>query len=173
MRSIGINNLSSVVYVVCANTEVIFAAAISALVLKKAPNSYQVAAIFLVLGAVIFAVWDPDTGEFEGQDGKGDQDSMVLGILLTCFSRFLSAFNSILAEKTLGKNRKSPWGVHELPIAQALIPTFVLPATLLISKENTKQWPKLTAPGTPGVPLLAFILGSMAIVKLVVNVIVQ
>jgi hypothetical protein len=169
MRSFGINYLSGVVYVVCANTEIIFAALLSSLVLGKHVNVYQIFAIVLVVGSLVFATLDPKTWKFESNGDPEDPDSnhFAIGIVLTIASRFLSAVNSILAEKMLGKNKKSPWGIHELCITQALVPTIVLPFTLLISKES-EQWHKLIDnPGTPGSAVLVVILVAMSLTKLV------
>jgi drug/metabolite transporter (DMT)-like permease len=168
MRSFGINYLSGVVYVVCANTEVIFAALLSSLVLGKHVNRFQIFAIGLVIGALVFAILDPKTWKFEkgGDPQHPTSNHFAIGIALTIASRFLSAVNSILAEKMLGKNKKSPWGIHELCITQALVPSFVLPFTLLISQEQ-RNWSKLSDPGTPGMTVLAVILVAMSLTKLV------
>jgi drug/metabolite transporter (DMT)-like permease len=168
MRSFGIVYLSGILYVVCANTEIVFVALLSYFVLGQNVNLYQITAIILVIGSVIFATLDPTTWTFDtGGNANSTPKEFVIGVVLTVFSRFLSACNSVVAQKMLGKNKKSPWGVHELCIAQALAPTVILPFTLLISQEN-KKWGELTSnPNTPGLTALGFIFFALAITKLV------
>jgi drug/metabolite transporter (DMT)-like permease len=169
MRAIGISNLSGVFYVICSNTEVVFSAVLSVIVLEKKLNMYQILGVLLVVGAVIFAVWDPNTGGFStGSDEEGaSQQAFIIGVSVTIGSRFLSSLQSVIAEKTLGKSRKSPWGVNEITIAQAIIPSFLLPLTLLVSKEEKKEWPALVEDGVPPEWLLVLIFVALSMVKLV------
>mmetsp|Transcript_31998 Transcript_31998/g.84308 ORF Transcript_31998/g.84308 Transcript_31998/m.84308 type:complete len:297 (-) Transcript_31998:132-1022(-) len=111
MRSVGINELSGMAYVICSNTEIVFAAFFSVTLLGKKLNMYQYSAIFLVLMAVMLSVYDPSTNSFGGDTGK--QDGFILGVTLTVTSRLLSAFNSVLAEWCLGQNKKAAWVLHE------------------------------------------------------------
>jgi drug/metabolite transporter (DMT)-like permease len=169
MRSFGIIYLTGIVYVVCANTEIVFVALLSYFVVGKNVNAYQVAGVVLIILALLFAVVDTTTWTFESDGGNSNSthEQFITGVTLTIISRFLSACNSLIAAQMLGKNKKSPWGVHELCIAQALAPTIVLPFTLLISKEN-ERWSELsTNTDTPGHTALGFILLALALTKLV------
>lgn len=176
MRSIGINELSGMAYVVCSNTEIVFASLFSVTLLGKPMNAWQVSAVALVLGAVALAVYDPGTGTFGGVE-SGSSDGFLLGASSTIASRLLSAFNSVLAEWALGQNKKATWVLHELPIAQAVMPTIILPMMLAwvpSANKETQQWNKLFGSRGPtelwgigGQFLLAITLGSMAITKLV------
>jgi drug/metabolite transporter (DMT)-like permease len=156
-------------YVVCANTEIVFCAFLSWTVLGQHVNRYQISAIALVIGSVIFAALHPTTWKFDANGGNSNStpQQFITGIVLTVSSRFLSACNSIVAQKMLGANKKSPWGVHELCIAQALAPSIVLPFTLLISHEN-RWWSNLgTNYPNPGTTALVFILVALSLTKLV------
>lgn len=172
MRSVGINELSGMAYVVCSNTEILFCSFFSVTLLGKSMNSWHISAVALVMGAVGLAVY--------GEGGSGGQfgDGFVSGAVFTVLSRMLSAFNSVLAEWCLGKNKKAAWVVHELPIAQAVMPTLFLPLLVIAvpsaKNEPTKQWVKLFGSegptemwGTGGKFLLYTIIGSMAVSKLV------
>ncbi|KAK3281757.1 hypothetical protein CYMTET_10467 [Cymbomonas tetramitiformis] len=179
LRSIGINELDGVIYVICSNTEVIFSAVLSVLVLKKRLNVYQISAVLLVLGAVIFAVWDPSrpglgsafdkARDSEHGQASHAQTMFIAGVTSTLASRLLSALNSILAEWFLGKNKKSTWCVQELPLVTAIVPSVLLPWSLIITKENTAEWGKLTRSDAPGHAwgLIYFILLALSMAKLV------
>lgn len=178
LRSVGINGLDGVIYVICSNTEVVFSAVLSVLVLKKGLNAYQISAVLLVLGAVIFAVWDPQepglgsafASARDSEDGHAHARTMfIVGITSTLASRLLSALNSILTEWFLGKNKKSTWCVQELPLVTAIVPSAILPWSLVITAENALQWGKLTRSDAPGHSwgLIYFIMFALSMAKLV------
>ena len=97
-RTVGLTTLPPTLYVVIANTEIIFEALMSAAILKRPPNMMQITAIFFVLSGVMISLYDPVKGKF-GSNQNVSQSNLILGVFLSLLSRMTSSLNTVLADR--------------------------------------------------------------------------
>jgi len=137
-RMIGLSVLSPIVYVICANTEIVWETFMTRTLLKKKVTSLQYSAVLLVLLAIPLSIYDPATksfGQENDDESSGGTSGLVLGISLSLASRFASSLNTILAERFLGEEKKTKIGVSECAVANAIIPFFTIPIVLAFNNE--------------------------------------
>lgn len=140
-RTIGLTSLPPTVYAIIANTEIVFEGLMTRFYLRRKLTIYQNISIAFVVIAVLLSLWDPKKGTF-GREGKGSGSSsraIQIGIGVSLLSRFASSINTILADRFLGRDRKTRIGVYECAFFNALIPFCVIPLALLADSEQ-KQW---------------------------------
>ena len=142
-RTIGLTTLPPTLYVICANTEIVFETIMTKMILKKDVNQFQLLAVLLVIAGVSISLYNPRTHRY-GHNENVSQSELIAGVILSIASRFASSLNTISAEKFLGKDRKSYYGVLEVSIANSLIPSFILPLALLVAPEY-HQWKSLSS----------------------------
>ena len=123
-RTYGITQLPATLYVIFANTELIFEALLTRYYLKRFfisliqkasflfnffvcvlgrhVNHTQVAAVTLVLLGLMISVYDPKTKKY-GENENVGSGALTLGIFMSLLSRLCSSFNLILAERFFNK----------------------------------------------------------------------
>jgi hypothetical protein len=98
-RMYGLSSLPPTLYVICANTEIVFETAMTKLILKRDVTFLQYIAVFLVLSAVILSLYNPNDNVFGQGDSNSSTEYILIGVGLSLASRFASSLNTILAEK--------------------------------------------------------------------------
>ena len=93
--------------------------------------------VVLAISAMFCVTFDPKNGCFKCKDKN--VAATVDGIVFALLSRMLSSFNSVLAQKLLGKDKKSRWGVMELSLFNSLIPSIGIPFVLFFTREH-ENW---------------------------------
>ena len=91
---------------------------------------------------------DCDQQISESSAGKADSSKIRLGISISLLSRFTSSINTILADRFLGRDRKTRIGVYECAFFNAIIPFAVIWFALLFSDEATTWASQLTGKST-------------------------
>lgn len=138
-RTVGITSLPASIYVICANTEIVFETIMTKVILRREVSYLQLASVVFVLAGVSISLYDPKKGRYG--DGQGvSQTQLLTGVFMSLLSRLASSLNTILADRFLGKDAKSRMGVLECSLANSLIPCLVLPLVLLVIPEYQK-WP--------------------------------
>jgi drug/metabolite transporter (DMT)-like permease len=99
----GMSDLQPVIYVIVANTEIVFETLMTSFVLKKTVSGMQYFAVFLVVLSVPLSIYDPtpNSSSFGGTNQR-----LLVGVLLSLASRLASSLNTILAEKFLGEEKR-------------------------------------------------------------------
>jgi drug/metabolite transporter (DMT)-like permease len=97
-RTVGLTSLPPTLYVIIANTEIIFEVMMSRVLLGKPANRLQRVAILFVLAGVFIALYDPVNKKF-GSSQSVSQTTLLVGVFLSLLSRFMSALNTVLADK--------------------------------------------------------------------------
>jgi drug/metabolite transporter (DMT)-like permease len=97
-RTVGLTSLPPTLYVIIANTEIIFEVMMSRFLLGKPANRLQRIAILLVMAGVLIALYDPVNHRF-GSNQSVSQTTLLVGVFLSLLSRFTSALNTVLADK--------------------------------------------------------------------------
>ena len=138
LRSYGINALPGPLYVITANTEIIFTTMLNRLWLKKELTWHQYVAVNLVMIGVCMGLYDPSCHCF-GSDPYISNKELWIGLSCSILSRFVSALNSNLAEKILGNSRKSIIGVNKVSFINSFVP-FILVPLLGVLVGETKEW---------------------------------
>jgi len=141
-RTMGITSLPPTIYVICANTEIVFETIMTYALLKRAVSIYQLASVALVLSGVMASLYNPITERY-GENQNVSQEVLLVGVAVSLFSRFASSLNTVLADRFLGKDAKSRMGVLECSLANSLIPFCVLPLALLAVPEYRDWGPVL------------------------------
>jgi drug/metabolite transporter (DMT)-like permease len=140
----GLSQLPATLYVICANTEIVFETIMTKVILKRSVTNIQTTAVILVISGVCISLYNPNTGSYGGEHDASNKPSTVLiGVFLSLFSRFCSSLNTILAERLLGKDVKSKVGVNECAVANAVIPFFLSPICFSFTKEYRFWGPTL------------------------------
>jgi hypothetical protein len=98
-RMYGLTTLPPTLYVICANTEIVFETAMTKIILHRSISWFQYLAVFLVLGAVVLSLYNPTDQVFGQGDSKSSTQVILTGVGLSLASRFASSLNTILAEK--------------------------------------------------------------------------
>jgi drug/metabolite transporter (DMT)-like permease len=98
-RMYGLSTLPPTLYVICANTEIVFETAMTKFILHRQVSPLQYVAVFLVLSAVILSLYNPNDHVFGQGDSSSSPESILIGVGLSLASRFASSLNTILAEK--------------------------------------------------------------------------
>lgn len=137
-RTMGITSLPPTIYVICANTEIVFETIMTYWLLRRPVSTYQLISVSLVLLGVLVSLYNPVTQRY-GENQNVSQKVLLAGVAVSLFSRFASSLNTVLADKFLGKDAKSRMGVLECALANSLIPCLVLPLALLVVPEY-KDW---------------------------------
>jgi len=139
-RTVGLTALPPTIYAIIANTEIVFEGLMTRFYLGRKLTSYQLLSIGLVVTAVLLSLWDPKKGTF-GASGTGTSSpkTIRIGIIVSLVSRLASSINTILADRFLGRDRKTRIGVYECAFFNALIPFCVIPLAFLVVPEE-KQW---------------------------------
>lgn len=144
-RTVGLTTLPPTIYVICANTEIVFETIMTKIILHKDVNSLQVTAVLFVIVGVSISLYNPVSKRY-GHNENIDQSYLFIGVILSLASRFASSLNTISAEKFLGKDAKSYFGVLEVSIANSVVPSIILPFALLFVPE-IKDWGQLISFG--------------------------
>jgi drug/metabolite transporter (DMT)-like permease len=97
-RCYGIVNLPPTLYVISANSELIWEALLTYFVLNRDLNKYHLTAVFMILFAICLSLYDPKTNTY-GETNNVSTYQLTVGLSLSAISRFLSALNTILAER--------------------------------------------------------------------------
>jgi drug/metabolite transporter (DMT)-like permease len=97
-RTVGLTSLPPTLYVIIANTEIIFEVMMSRFLLGKPANQLQRVAIVLVMAGVLIALYNPVNHKF-GSNQSVSQTTLLVGVFLSLLSRFTSALNTVLADK--------------------------------------------------------------------------
>jgi drug/metabolite transporter (DMT)-like permease len=133
-RTIGLTSLPPTIYVIIANTEIVFEAFMTVVVLRRKISAYQIVSVVLVIAGVMIALYDPKSNKY-GSNEDVSHSTLVVGVIVSLASRFCSSLNTVLADRFLGKDRKTRMGVLECSLANAIIPSFFLPVALLAIPE--------------------------------------
>mgnify|MGYP003387045547 CR=1 FL=1 len=99
-RCYGIVNLPAILYVISSNTEIVWESMMTYFILGRNIDSYQLTAVLFVILGVIISLYDPKTGTLgDPKEHTDDRRQILIGLGLSCISRFLSSLNTILAER--------------------------------------------------------------------------
>lgn len=98
-RMYGLSALPPTLYVICANTEIVFETAMTKVILHRSVSYLQYGAVFLVLAAVVLSLYNPNDHVFGQGDSNSSTSDILIGVGLSLASRFASSLNTILAEK--------------------------------------------------------------------------
>jgi len=164
-RTIGLSTLPPTIYTIVANTEIVFEGLLSCFYLKRTLSSLQIASIAFVVIGVIVSLWNPADGTYGEGNNNTTADDMVLGLGVSFLSRLASSLNTILADKFLGKDRKTRLGVLECSFFNALIPCMILPIALAIVPEGDKWTEQLTGRDTKGTVGVTFLCITVCLAK--------
>lgn len=164
-RCYGIVDLPPTLYVITANTEIVWESFMTQFILGRRINIYQFTAVCMVISGVAIALYDPSNNTYGASSGA-TRSQVTTGVCLSLLSRFLSALNTILAERLLGKDRKSAIGVSECTFSNSIIPFFLLPLVFIFVPEY-KQWGELTGHDAGMTTLLVFLCCGVGLSKLV------
>lgn len=154
-RTIGLTTLPPTMYVIAANTEIIFEAGLTAFILRRPMSIRQIASMLFVISGVLVSLYDPKTNKY-GENENVSQHALVFGFVISLVSRFVSALNAVLADRYtifsdfllcntfryLGKDRTSHLVVLECSLSNSIVPFCLLPLVLLFLPEYEK-WDKL------------------------------
>jgi drug/metabolite transporter (DMT)-like permease len=140
-RTIGLTSLPPTLYAIIANTEIVFEGFLTRFYLGRKLRKYQILSIIFVICGVLVSLWDPVKGTFGKEDDSHNTNSktLVTGILVSLLSRITSSINTILADRFLGRDRKTRIGVYECAFFNALIPFCVIPLAFIFDNE-TAHW---------------------------------
>lgn len=97
-RCYGIVNLPPTLYVISANSEMVWEALMTKFILKRDLNSWHRIAVMMVVFAIALSLYDPRTGKY-GETNDTSAYQLTVGLSLSGLSRFLSSLNTILAER--------------------------------------------------------------------------
>jgi drug/metabolite transporter (DMT)-like permease len=101
-RMIGLTSLPPTLYVITANTEILFEAILTRFYLHRKVSSMQLMAVFFVVAGVTVSLYHhtvtPDSHPLESSK-KHHLWSLYLGVAVSIFSRFASSLNTVLADK--------------------------------------------------------------------------
>lgn len=162
-RTIGLTTLPPTIYVICANTEIVFETIMTKVILQKDVNLSQLFAVALVIGGVSISLYNPVSKRY-GHNENISQWNLIVGVLLSLASRFASSVNTISAEKFLGRDAKSYFGVLEVSIANSLVPSLILPFVLAFVPE-TKDWGDLANFGSVDTTYIVVLCVGVALSK--------
>lgn len=162
-RTIGLTTLPPTIYVICANTEIVFETIMTKAILKKNVNMLQIFSVALVISGVAASLYNPISKRY-GHNENVDRSHLIIGVALSLASRLASSLNTISAEKFLGTDAKSYFGVLEVAIVNSLIPSLLLPIVLALGAE-TKQWGCLLQVGTFDTACVALLCVGIALSK--------
>jgi drug/metabolite transporter (DMT)-like permease len=97
-RTMGITSLPPTIYVIAANTEIVFETIMTKVILRKTVSYLQLLAVSLVLGGVAVSLYDPTTGQY-GSNENVSQEALLVGMMVSLLSRLASSLNTILADR--------------------------------------------------------------------------
>ena len=97
-RTFGLTTLPPTLYVIIANTEIVFEAIMSATFLGRKPGHLQILAVSFVLMGVMISLYDPVNNKY-GSSPSISQQTLLTGIFMSLLSRFTSALNTVLADR--------------------------------------------------------------------------
>lgn len=97
-RTIGITSLPPTIYVICANTEIVFETIMTKVVLKRTISYLQLLAVSFVITGVLISLYNPKTNKF-GDNDNVSQQTLLLGVVVSLSSRLASSLNTILADR--------------------------------------------------------------------------
>jgi len=165
-RTVGITTLPPTIYAIVANTEIVFECLMTKLYLKREITVYQVVSMCLVIAGVIVSLWDPVAGTYgEEGDDQGSTETLMYGLSLSFLSRFASSWNTILADRFLGRDRKTQLGVLECSFFNALLPCLILPWVLLVAPEYQRWGDQLSHRSPLNNACVAGLLASVCVAK--------
>ena len=129
------NALPGSVYVVLANSDLIFNTILSRLVLKKQfTHFHYLAVVIAIVGVCLMAVSDLQNAHACGGNVCGD-NYYLTGTLMALGSALASAINSVVADKVLTKD-KSMVGVAEISLFNSMMPSAILWVPMLLTSEQ-------------------------------------
>jgi drug/metabolite transporter (DMT)-like permease len=97
-RTVGLTTLPPTLYVIMANTEIIFEAFMSSTILGRKLNVWQYTSISFVLAGVVIALYNPVSHKFGSYEHISDNNLMI-GVFVSLLSRFVSSLNTVLADR--------------------------------------------------------------------------
>jgi drug/metabolite transporter (DMT)-like permease len=104
-RMIGLTTLPPTVYVVTANTEILFEALLTRFYLGREVSCLQICSVICVILGVTISLYQSNSSRPSNDDDGDDKRSgatelsIVWGVLISVFSRFASSLNTVLADK--------------------------------------------------------------------------
>lgn len=97
-RTIGLVTLPPTIYVIAANTEIVFEALMTRVFLRRTLTRLQRISVLFVLLGVFIALYDPKHKEY-GKNQNVSQLALLSGLAISLLSRLFSALNTVLADK--------------------------------------------------------------------------
>jgi drug/metabolite transporter (DMT)-like permease len=97
-RTMGITTLPPTLYVIVANSEIIFETILTKYLLKREITYLQLLSVSIVIAGVSISLYNPHTGTF-GQREDVTRSTLVIGVLASLTSRFASSLNTVLADR--------------------------------------------------------------------------
>jgi drug/metabolite transporter (DMT)-like permease len=96
---VGLTTLPPTIYVITANSEIIFEAMLTRLYLKRSVSRLQVLSVLCVIIGVAVSLYTTPSMRQGGTADNGLNKTLVMGVSVTVLSRLASAFNTVLADK--------------------------------------------------------------------------
>lgn len=97
-RMIGLTSLPPTIYVIAANTEIVFEAILTRLYLGREVSYLQITAVCFVILGVMVSLYNPTTNTY-GENENVSQAALIGGLAVSILSRFASSVNTVLADK--------------------------------------------------------------------------
>jgi drug/metabolite transporter (DMT)-like permease len=97
-RTMGITSLPASIYVICANTEIVFETIMTKIVLGREVSWLQLISVGLVLSGVLVSLYDPSSNAYAQASGVS-QSTLLVGVMTSLLSRFASSLNTVLADR--------------------------------------------------------------------------
>ena len=102
-RTLGITALPPWLYILVANTEIIFETIMTKTILRKHVSLYQFASVILVIAGIMVSMYHPNTHSY-GANARISKRSLITGLVVSIASRLASSLNTILAERYYSKH---------------------------------------------------------------------
>jgi drug/metabolite transporter (DMT)-like permease len=99
-RTVGITELPASIYVICANTEIVFETLMTKLILRRKVSWLQLLSVAFVCAGVLISLYDEQSNTFARSD-KVSASSLLKGVIMSLASRLASSLNTVLADRYL------------------------------------------------------------------------
>ena len=106
-RMVGLTTLPPTIYVIAANSEIIFEALLTRCYLHRTVSVWQILSVLCVVFGVAISLYTTPSMRRQRDDASRDIDTqteggrngLAVGVAVTIMSRFASAMNTVLADK--------------------------------------------------------------------------
>jgi drug/metabolite transporter (DMT)-like permease len=97
-RTIGLTSLPPTLYAVIANTDLVFQALLTKLVLGRALSVLQIGAVVCVIAGLLISLYDPIAKKY-GSNENISEAQLITGVTIALFARLTGVLNTVLADR--------------------------------------------------------------------------